>query len=77
MPQQEISQDVVDQSAVIADQALTGLNGAANVFDSIVSQGEDLVALANDAVTGLELSDQKNVDIARAAIDRFYNTSAG
>ena len=44
---------------------------------SIVSQGEDLVALANDAVTGLELSDQKNVDIARAAIDRFYNTSAG
>lgn len=94
-----VSQDVIDQSVIIADQALTGLNGAANVvidstgniinmaaegadvvssaaqqaFDTIASQGEDLAALANDAVVGLDLTDPESVEKAREAIDKAFD----
>ena len=94
-----VSQDVIDQSMMIADQALTGINGAANVvvdstgniinmaaegagvvssaaqqaFDTIASKSEDLITLANDAVMGIDLSDPKNVDIAREAINKAFD----
>lgn len=64
---------VVDETGNIINMAAEGVgvvsDAVMQAFDTIGSQGEELMALADEAVMGLDLTEPENVEKAHVAID--------